>query len=168
VTTKPPLRIGWNNLSLVLETGFDEVPTITIPVAAHAQPRVVAFPSTIAVTPDQTKPFQKIVRVDHPRDRPLKILDLKSSLDSIKWEIVAVASLPAEAPRAFEQIRLFLPAFADFPAEGAKVEILTDDPEPIYQKLVVDIVKQDQLITEPRRRSAQPPASSEPDTETSQ
>jgi hypothetical protein len=139
--TRPPLDIGWNQINVALETGATEVPTITIPVNANAQPRVQLFPPMLAVNPENTGPIQKVVSVEYRQDTPIKITGVKPALDSIKYEM-----LPDEPPApdrkiASHKIRLTLPPYADVPADGARVEILTDDQDPQYQSLYVRIMK---------------------------
>jgi hypothetical protein len=60
---------------------------------------------------------------------------------------------------ASHKIRLTIPPYADVPADGAKVEILTDDQDPQYQKLEVRILKLNEV---PRIRRILPKTEGEP------
>ena len=153
--TQPPLNIGWNHANVELETGAPEVPTITIPVSANAQPRVIAFPPMFSVNPEIKDPSQKVVSVDYRKDIPVKITGIKPSLESIKYELLPDEPTPEEQKVASHKIRLTIPGYADIPADGAKIDIFTDDRDPLYQKLEIRIIK---LTEVPRTRRTGPGA----------
>jgi hypothetical protein len=139
--TRPPLDIGWNQVNVTLETGASEVPTISIPVAANAQPRVMVFPPMVSVNPENTGPIQKVVSIDYRQDTPLKITAVKPAVESIKYELLPDEPAAPDRKIASHKIRLTLPPYADVPADGTRVEILTDDHDPQYQLLYVRIIK---------------------------
>jgi len=157
--TRPPLNKGWNQTEVQLETGLEEVPVLTVPVAANVQPRVVVFPGTIPVTADAKQPTQRVVSVDYRKDTPLKITGVQTSFPGIQWEILPPEPPLADRKTASQKVRLTLPAFADMPADGASVTILTDDREPAYQQLEVRIMKLSRLGAAPRSG----PAPADPD-----
>lgn len=143
VATKPPLDLGPNSLDIKLSTGNSEMPTITVPVNSYIAPRVSVSPAKVFVSSKITQPFQRVVRVSYPTNKPIKILSATPSTDKIKAEIVQPTAPPAAtAQMAFTEIKLNLPAGAEVPP-GAKVEITTDDPSPEYSKLIVEIVSRD-------------------------
>jgi hypothetical protein len=149
-TTKPPLTKGWNHTQVALETGSEVLPTIIVPVQANVQPRILAFPEMLAVTPDMTQPTQKSVSVDYRKETPVEITGVKASLDTIKWERVPDEAVQPAGRRGSHRLLVTLPAFADLPADGATLEISTDDKDPQYQKLTVRILKVNQA-SPPRR-----------------
>ena len=140
-TTKPPLVMGWNRLNLVLETGLEAVPTLTIPVFANAQPRVFASPFTISVPESRTEPFEQRVRIQYRAQTPIKITDVKASLPSMKCEVLEGATPSHGASVAYHQILVTVPAFKDIPEEGAKIEIFTDDESDDYKRLEIPVVR---------------------------
>lgn len=151
VSTKPPLRVGWNRTTITLETGLELVPTITIPVHGNAQPRVFASPFTLTVTPNNTQPSQKLVRVQYRTATPVKITKVNSSLDSVRCEVQSSSAPVGPAKSAYHQVRVFLPPYDEIPADGGIVEIFTDDADEKYQRLEVPIVRRDL-----RRKATQP------------
>jgi len=151
-TTKPPLKLGANVAQIVLETGLEKFPTITIPASAYIAPRVAVAPRLLPVTPRVTKPFQRIIRVTYRPDKPVEVKEIRSSHpDLIRAELMPPQHPTSRNPvTRFHTIRVWLPPYAEMPEEGAQLEILTDDPSPEYQKLVVDITRK-QLPARARR-----------------
>ena len=141
VKTKPPLAQGSLAAEAVFETGLTQAPEIKVPISSFVVPRVSVTPPTIFLTPKLTQPVQRIVRVNYSAAKPLNIKEVKATSPLVKAELVPPRTTPAPtAPTRFHEIRVSLPGVADFPKEGAKLEILTDDADPAFQKLVVDIV----------------------------
>jgi hypothetical protein len=140
-TTKPPLKIGANSANIELETGIEQLPSLTIPVSVYIAPRVAVMPAKLFVSPRVTKPFQRIVRVSYRSDKPVEIKEIKSSHpDLIHGELMPPRkSASRKAVTRVHEIRVTLPAGQDLPEGGGWLEIHTDDPSPEYQKLVVDV-----------------------------
>ena len=138
VTTRPPLRLGSNRGTALVETGLEKSPTLTFRLFGNAQPRVLATPPTILAIPEVN---QQEVKVQYRKTKPVKITAIKTIPDSIKFEL-----LPSEPPLpqsrvAFHRIRVTLPPYEQLPAEGSRIEIYTDDPSEEYQKLTVTVLK---------------------------
>jgi hypothetical protein len=139
-TTKPPLQNGYNRAMVTLETGLELVPTLTIPVTANIQPPVLVIPFVLVVRPETTEPTQHLIRVQYQKAHPLKIKEIKSSLDTIRCELPQ-APRPTQADTAYYEVRVTLPPFADIPEEGAKLEIFTDSQNPEYQRIEIPVVR---------------------------
>ncbi|MFQ5806941.1 MAG: DUF1573 domain-containing protein [Phycisphaerae bacterium] len=138
--TKPPLKLGANTAKIVLETGLEKFPSITIPASVYVAPRVAVAPRVLAVTPRVTKPLQRIVRVTYRPDQPVQIQEIRSSHpDLITAELMPPRPARPNMVMRYHTIRVSLPAYDEMPEGGAKLEVFTDDPSPEYQKLVVDI-----------------------------
>jgi len=140
-STKPPLRPGANSASVLLETGLEKPPTISVSLNANVPPQVQVLPGRLAVPVTATEPTEQVLRVQYPATMPLQIKEVKVSVPSIKWEL-----LPAEEPAAggktrSQLVRVTLPAYAELPVAGATVQIITDSTDRAYQKLEVPIVK---------------------------
>jgi hypothetical protein len=140
-TTRPPLKLGANVANIVLETGVEDYPTITIPASVYIAPQVAVMPPRLYVTPRVTKPFQRIVRVTYRPDDPVKVKEIKSSHPDL---ITAELLPPREEKRPtmvtqYHEIRVTLPPGNQLPEGGATLEIYTDAAEPEYQKLIVEI-----------------------------
>lgn len=145
VATVPPLAQGSLATELVFETGLAQVPELKIPVQAFVVPRVSVTPPKLIITPRLTQPFQRIVRVNYSAAKPLKVTEVRSSSALIKTELMPPKTpSPAAANMAtlYHEIKVSLPGAADFPKEGVKLEILTDDSDSEYKQLTVDIVMQ--------------------------
>lgn len=140
--TRPPLKLGSNSIQVVLETGVERLPTISIPVSALAMERVSAMPTRLPVYQAQSKPATRMVRVNFIPDQPIKITEVKSNHPAIK---ATVQQQPANSTSKsifkYYTVRVAMPAWKDIPDEGASIEIYTDDPDPKFQKLVVPIEK---------------------------
>lgn len=162
-TTKPPLRFGGKNrATVVLETGLEKTPTVSILVVANAQPRVLVMPTTLAVAPDTTPGNVQPVRVQYRTNTPIKITEVKAIPESVKYEIVPPPPPQGEAKTMAYTVRVTLPAFADIPDDGGKVEIFTDDKSPEYQHFTIPIVKRAAPVQRPVQNPVtrgNPPAS---------
>lgn len=149
ITTKPPLKIGWNKANIVLETGLEVLPTLAIPVAAHVQPRVMAAPFRIVVRPSMKQPTEKTIRVDYDLRHATKITQVKPSLDAIKCELLPDEPPRAGARQATHRIRVMVPPYESIPEEGAKIEVFTDHPDPEYQRLEVPVSRGEEPTSQP-------------------
>ena len=140
-TTKPPLKLGANSVNIVLETGLEKFPSLTIPASAYIAPRVYVQPSWLPVSPQVASSFQRIVRVFYRADEPVEIKEVKSSHP----DLIKVELLPPRKPvnpkvsKPFHELHVTLPPGADLPEGGGRIEIYTDHPSPEYQKLVVRV-----------------------------
>ena len=140
-STKPPLRPGANSATVLLETGLEKPPTISVSLKANVPPQVQVLPGRLVVPVTATEPTEQVLRVQYPATMPLRIKEVKVSVPSIKCEL-----LPAEEPVAggktrVQLVRVTLPAYAALPLAGATVQIITDSTDPAYQKLEVPVVK---------------------------
>jgi hypothetical protein len=140
-TTRPPLKLGANSVDVVVDTGLEKYPSLTIPVSAYIAPRVYVRPARLWVAPEVTEPFQRFVKVSYRADQPIEIKEIKSSHpDLIKVEILPPRKpVNPKAVTRFHELRVTLPRGADCPEGGGRIEIYTDDPSPDYQKLVVEV-----------------------------
>ncbi len=140
-TTKPPLALGANVVNVRLETGLDKFPSLEVPISAYIAPRVAVTPSTLYVSPTITKSFYRVVRVTYRPDKPLQIKEIRSSHPDLVSGTLQEprGTARSTAPTRFHEIKVQLPPGSEFPEEGAKLEIITDDPSPEYQKLEVNI-----------------------------
>ncbi len=140
-TTKPPLKLGANSMTVVLETGLEKFPTLTIPVSAYIAPRVYVQPARLWVSPQVARTFQRLVRVSYRADQPIEIKEIVSSHP----DLIKVERRPPRKPvnpkmtTRFHELRVTLPSGADLPEGGGRIEIYTDDPSPDYQKLVIEV-----------------------------
>lgn len=144
VTTKPPLEVGSNVLDIKIATGATEMPTITVPVSSYVAARVSVTPAKLFASAKISTPIQRSLRVNYPPDKPIKIVKVTCSSDKIKTEIIPPTAPPQpNAMMAFTEIKVNLPAGNEI-ANGAKIEIETDDPAPEYKKLTVEVVVRDE------------------------
>ncbi len=144
VSTKPPLEVGSNVIDVKIATGSTEMPTITVPVSSYVAPRVSVSPAKLFASAKVSTPIQRSIRVTYPPDKPIKITNVTCSSDKIKTEIIPpTAPTTPNAMMAFTEIKVNLPAGSEI-ANGAKIEIETDDPAPEYKKLTVEVVVRDE------------------------
>ncbi len=145
VTTKPPLKPGYNNVQLTLQTGVEKYGTITIPVMAYITPRVRVYPTMIPLSSKLTQPIERRIRVAYSGEKPVKVTEIKSSSDLVKAELLPPPAKASEAKIAnlYHEVLVKLPPAAELPKEGVTLTIMTDDPSPEYQKLEVKVVVRD-------------------------
>ncbi len=141
VTTKPPLNTGYNNSKVILETGAEEVPALTVQISARVPPRIVAIPSRVLVPSTATRPLTRAVRIEYRTNPPLTIKEVKSSLASLEYELIPPTEEAASEKLASYILRLTVPAYQDLPDDGATLEIITDDKSEAYRRLRVPVVK---------------------------
>lgn len=140
-TTKPPLKSGANSVDVVLETGLEQFPSLTIPVSAYIAPRVYVRPARLWVSPQVIKSFVRTVKVAYRSDHPIEITAIKSSHP----DLIKVERLPPREPAnpqavtRFHELRVTLPSGPDCPEGGGRIEIFTDDPSPEYERLVIEV-----------------------------
>ncbi|MGD8452924.1 MAG: DUF1573 domain-containing protein [Phycisphaerae bacterium] len=156
-TTVPPLRNGTNHINVVLETGLEEVPTLSIPVFASVQPRVSLTPSRVFMSSDSKAESRRTVRVMYKADTPVKVLEAKANHPGVTCEIRPPAPV-AEGERFGQiQIMLTVPPYNAIPETGIRIEVTTDDADPQFQHLYVMVVKR-----QIPRRNRVPGATSRP------
>lgn len=139
VTTVPPLTLGTAQADLVLETGVERMPEISIPIRAFVQERVTVSPKEVFVPTSLARPLERPVRISYMANKPLTIKEVKCvGAPQITAALVPQqANMPNDGVFKFHQVNITIPAGEVVPEEGVKLEITTDDPE--YATLTVDI-----------------------------
>ncbi|MFQ5805973.1 MAG: DUF1573 domain-containing protein [Phycisphaerae bacterium] len=155
--TKPPLRLGISRTTVVLETGVERLPTMSIPVTAIVLDRVSVRPDRLRIVPTQTRVGSRTLRVNYTEDQPIEITEIKTSHPSVKvHRLSARRSRAGKTEFASHQLRVTLPPFAGFPDEGVRIEIHTNDRDPKFQKFVVPIEKKHSLQPKVKKVSRKP------------
>jgi len=149
-TTVPPLSEEVSRLEIVLETGLERTPELSIPVQAYVQPDVLVRPSMLRMARQATVATQQAVQLSYREDKPVKIVEIRPSHASIQGEILPNVT-PSGRGWAVQTIRVTLPPGNELPPGNAQLEILTDSPEPRFQKMVVRI-----HVIEPEARRDDP------------
>jgi hypothetical protein len=164
VTTKPPLQNGYNNSKVILDTGAKEVPAFTVQISGRVPPRIVAIPSRVVVPSKSTKPSTRAVRIEYRTSPPLTIKEVKSSMASLTYELIPPTAEAASGKLASYILRVTVPAYQDLPADGAVLEIITDDESEAYHRLRVPVVKHASRMSPPvgKRRPVNRPAKKPP------
>lgn len=139
VSTKPPLRTGFNRTNVKIETGLDIVPELDVRVVANAQPRVVVFPFKIAVPAARSEAYPLTISVQYREHTPIKVLDVRADYEGFEFE-----RLPSRAPAKGRQVgahqfRVMVPPYDSIPDDGYAITILTDDAAPEFKKLEIPI-----------------------------
>ena len=140
-TTKPPLTPGRSYAKIVLETGLEDAPEVSVVANVFVPLRAELTPSTLYVTPRQRNPLTHTVRLQYRTDQPLKILEVKTTPPSIKCDITPPHASATPGKTASYMLKLTFSALDEIPEHGAKVEVFTDDPTPEFQHMEVKIVK---------------------------
>ncbi len=154
--TMPPLRLGQNRATVVLDTDVPGVAPITLYVFANAQPRVFVLPFTLVVEQKETQPSEQTVSVMYRRETPVKVTDAKSDLPGFKYEALPAPPTASQQPQGTARIRVTLPAYQDVPEAGSRIEIFTDSQNPEYQKLEISVMRRQTPTTQEQVPSTRP------------
>jgi hypothetical protein len=157
-TTKPPLRLNMNNATVFLETGNEKVPSIPVYVSAHVPPLVSLTPPRLTVTPAATRPLPQIVRVQTRAGSAVRVTEVKSSVDAVRWEILPPEEPPAGSTTRSQVVRVTLPPYDELPNGTMTLQIFTDAPDEAYQHFTVPIVKSAAHASDRVPTAGQPPA----------
>jgi hypothetical protein len=141
VTTRPPLRPNLNAVTVQLDTGHEKVPTFPVQVTANVTPPVAISPPRLTVVATTGQRTEQIVRLESRTTEPVRITEVKPSIDAIEWEILPLVEPPAESRTWTQQVRLTLPPYADLPPGGATVQVLTDAADEQYREIKVPVVR---------------------------
>ncbi len=141
VTTKPPVKLGPVNVKVPLMTSSLKHPELLVPVNGRAVEAISVVPDQIGLSPRNDKPTRRMVMVNYPPDRPVRVTGLVSDFDGIKVEMGPLATAPPHSEFDQQQIYVNLPAFADIPEAGAKITIYTDAPDAKFQQLEVTVYR---------------------------
>lgn len=160
-STKPPMKIGANSVSAILETDLANYPEYTIPALAYIAPKISVRPEVLYVSPKITKEHERVIKITYKSDQPLKIKGVKASVPSIKTEVMPdqkAADGKPEGPLATKDIKVTMPAGDQIPEAGATITIEIDDPDPSYQKMEVKVMRTKTPELPPGAPSVTPPA----------
>jgi hypothetical protein len=143
ITTRPPLSLGQNKADVVLETGFEPVPTIEIPVRAYVSPKIIVSPHIVDVAPTTTQPWRRSLYIQYPADAPIEIKDIRGLGVEVGWTLPEADRSRPAGTKAYHRVELTLPAFEAIPEEGATIQVFTDDKDPMYQCINVPLRRAD-------------------------
>jgi hypothetical protein len=141
-TTKPPLKMGQNRVLLTLIPDVKELQPLTVYVFASVQPRVFPVPLWVTVDEKETKPSDQFVTVMYRLDKEtpaLKVTDVKCDLPGFKFIVLPAEQAMAGSNQGSVRVRVTVPGYQDIPEAGTKLTIITDDKEPAYQKLEIEV-----------------------------
>lgn len=161
VTTKPPMTLGNNQLDLTFDTGAPEMPELSVPINAYVAPRVTVMPQKIFTSTRMTQPFERLVRVTYPVNKPVNIVSVKSDNDKVTAELQPKKDPPSGAVMGYAEIKVKLPPGSEL-ANGAKLTITTDDPDPEYKTLTVEVVSRETVTRTTPTPAVQAPSPSKP------
>lgn len=140
-TTKPPLRLNMNSVTVFLETGNEKVPSIPVYVSAHVPPLVSLTPPRLTVTPAAKQPLPQIMRVQTRAGSAVRVTEVKSSVEAVRWEILPPEDPPAGSTVRSQVVRVTLPPYDELPNGTMTLQVFTDAPDEAYQHFTVPIVK---------------------------
>jgi hypothetical protein len=142
-TTQPPLRKGRSFARAELTTDLEAVPLVEVRLSATVEPRVVVTPTRLYIPPSATKPSQHPIRMQYRLDKPVHITEAQVDADWLKFELLPDEEPTPGSPIAFHQVMLTVPPFSEIPPTGGKLVLLTDDADPQFQAITVEIVPRD-------------------------
>lgn len=139
-TTRPPLNDGYSSLEVQLETGVAASPLQNIAVTAFVAAPVFVAPTKLFA--DATKQQQRMVRVSYEAGRSIQIKEVRSTHPNlIKAQLLPPRNAITNAAQEFldHTLMVTLPPGSELPANGALIEIHTNDPSPEYKKFTIPI-----------------------------
>lgn len=142
--TQPPLTQSVNQSQVVLETGLEASPEITIPLRAYVQPDVTCNPRVIRVARRSSFPTERALRFTCRADKPVKIMEIRPSHEGITYEVQDPQQLQGSDWVA-QTIKLKLPPGEEMPPGNARLTIVTDSEDPQYKEFEITI-----MMIEPR------------------
>jgi hypothetical protein len=139
VATKPPLNVQSPRVEVALETGIERSPEIRIQVLATVQADVVCRPGTLFTSRSLTTPKVQNVEIASRPDKPVKITEVKPSVETIKCEILP--PVPPRLPDGWQSqsVKITLPPGTELPEGEPRITILTDSADPRFQKFEVRV-----------------------------
>lgn len=140
--TRTPLRTGSNRVAVILETGVEKMPTLTVPVTAFIRPDVSVSPPVLYIPPSSNREIQRRLTVQYKAESPMKITEVVSSLDAIKCEVLPLRqNNDPRIQNIRQQIKVTIPPELDLEDGLATITIKTDHPDKEYQQLIVRVQK---------------------------
>lgn len=144
-TTRVPLKSASHYEHVELRTDSPQHPKFSVTVSAYAMERIEMMPPNVVVYSNQTGTAAaepRIIRFNYLKDKPVKILELRSSDPRIKAVVDETpAGTPPDGIYAAYNIRVTCPRFDEMPENGATVEIITDDAEERFQKIALPVTR---------------------------
>jgi hypothetical protein len=140
-TTRPPLADGKTRPEVILLTDNPKVAEIKIPCNATVQPPVAMRPNKLFLPKNSTAELKRSVYIAFRTDKPVKIVDVKRTPESIRVEVPNdPAPDKAQKQQMSYELKVTLPPGSEIP-EGVKpsLEILTDSQDPKYRKFTLPI-----------------------------
>lgn len=156
VATKPPLTEQVTRINVVLETGLERTPQLKIPVHAYVQPDVLCRPSLLRIARQGTVPQEKTVQFVCRAEKPVNIVKVETSHESIKYAILPARPSRISAEWITQVIRVTFPPGNELPEEDAGLVIYTDAAEPRFQKFDVRVEIMDQRVRYDLRKGLPP------------
>ena len=140
-TTKPPLEVNSPKAraEVVLETGVPKMSELTVQVHAVILPPVQVRPTRLYVPRNLSSKLTRSIRITYVPSLPLKILEVKSDLPTVKAE---VAPNKVDAPGqtvAYHEIIVTVESSGGIPEEGGKITVKTDSNDPRYKELEIPV-----------------------------
>lgn len=139
-TTRPPLPYGAASMELVLDTSHPTLKELKVPVSAYVQPRVQVTRPVLPVASTSMAPVTQRLKLMYSPDKPTRIVGFESTPPNLISAKVLPNTPPITATgQASYDIEVSIPPANQLPKEGATLTVLTDDPEPEFQRLTVKV-----------------------------
>lgn len=157
-TTVPPLKDGANNYNIRIRTDAEKQKEVTVPVMAYVRPRITVSPQKLYVSSRMQQSLDRIVRIMYTQPDDFKIEKIETSPEGIFTAELMPPRVNARASRMTpsHEIRVSLPPGDQMPDRGAKLVIHTNDKDPQYARIEIDIVKRTVNINRGVRRGIDP------------
>lgn len=122
VTAQGALTSGMVSAMLTVETGLEEVPSVTVPVSAYITAEVEVAPNRLSLPMNRTAPLQRHLYINNNNaNKPLKISDVATSNPALKHTLTEVK------PGTSFRITLDIPADYKIASTGDTVTFKTDN-----------------------------------------
>lgn len=146
--TNATVPVGTVRGAVLLATGLEREPTLTIPARVEIVGRVELVPPAIYIRPGERTAQQRVVRIQYYGEGEFKVLKAHPPGDAVRITVGPVQPPAAwqkrltPAPTAVAEARVQLPPAAELPGDRVVVTLETSDPQAGPVELLVTTDKQ--------------------------
>lgn len=143
VSTKPPMKLGPVGAEITIKTGLERWPEQKFSVSGNVTPRVGIVPPQIQILRTQQHVPRRIVNISYLKEKPLRVKELRISNPIVKAQMSTREPVPQAGGRFMGRtLEMEVPPWDQFPEEGVTIEIVTDDADPQFQVLKLQVNRQ--------------------------
>lgn len=139
--TNPPLEVNSpsSRKEVILETGLDKLPEITVAIQSVVAPPVQVRPTKLYVPKTLSGKLTRNIRVTYLPEQPLKILEAKCDVPGISAAIAPENPNPPAGGVAYREVIVTIEPDAKLPENEPMVVIKTDSKDARFAEIKVPV-----------------------------